>query len=234
MVAKKVLLGTAVVLLLWAFCSAAAAGREKRFASRFRPLVTKESRTRVVETDSLFLPVLLHSDMVFYVHTGRGRVSYLQEDYKHGTQSIDVERGDVYRLEQGSVFYVESNPSPTREKLRIHAVFNTMNIENTAEPFFGAYSNICDLVRGFDEQVLEMGFGVSKEVIQGIISAERPPSIVPYSQNETEKPSWKEGIIEALLGVRGREISRTRRKPRHSTSFLASRTSRTVTDGALQ
>ncbi|XP_020104992.1 vicilin-like seed storage protein At2g18540 [Ananas comosus] len=230
MVAKKALLGAAVVLLLWAFCSAAAAGGEKRFASRFRPLVTKESRTRVVETESgtitavdvrdgcagayhlqfitlepssLFLPVLLHSDMVFYVHTGRGRVSYLQEDYKHGTQSIDVKHGDVYRLEQGSVFYVESNPSPTREKLRIHAVFNAMNIENTAEPFFGAYSNICDLVRGFDEQVLEMGFGVSKEVIQGIISAERPPSIVPYSQNETEKPSWKEGIIEALLGVRG-------------------------------
>nr|CAD1837781.1 unnamed protein product [Ananas comosus var. bracteatus] len=109
---------------------------EKRFASRFRPLVTKESRTRVVATESgtitavdvrdgcagayhlqfitlepssLFLPVLLHSDMVFYVHTGLGRVSYLQEDYKHGTQSIDVERGDVYRLEQGSVFYVESN-----------------------------------------------------------------------------------------------------------------------------
>lgn len=63
---------------------------------------------------------------------GRGRVSYLQEDYKHGTQSIDVKHGDVYRLEQGSVFYVESNPSPTREKLRIHAVFNAMNIENTA------------------------------------------------------------------------------------------------------
>ncbi|XP_072978898.1 LOW QUALITY PROTEIN: vicilin-like seed storage protein At4g36700 [Typha angustifolia] len=173
-----------------------------------------------MEPSSLFLPVLLHTDMVFFVHTGRGRVSYAGRDSKESTKSIDVERGDVYRLEQGTVFYVQSYPSQTREKLRIHAIFNTVDRENLLEPSFGPYSNITDLVRGFDERVLQMGFGVSEEVIRDIKGGERTPSILPYTRgNETEKPNWKEGVFEALIGVRDPTYFMNKKKKTKTRTF---------------
>ncbi|XP_072982232.1 vicilin-like seed storage protein At4g36700 [Typha latifolia] len=173
-----------------------------------------------MEPSSLFLPVLLHTDMVFFVHTGRGRVSYAGRDSKESTKSIDVERGDVYRLEQGAVFYVQSYPSQTREKLRIHAIFTTVDRENLLEPSFGPYSNITDLVRGFDERVLQMGFGVSEEVIRDIKGGERTPSILPYTRgNETEKPNWKEGVLEALIGVRDPTYFMNKKKKTKARTF---------------
>ncbi|RWW84597.1 hypothetical protein BHE74_00006786 [Ensete ventricosum] len=97
-----------------------------------------------LEPGSLFLPVLLHTDMVFYVHT----------------DEMDVGHGDVYRLEQGTVFFARSHPDPTREQLRIHAIFDTAGIDHPLGCAVRAYSNVSDLVQGFDERVLQMGFGV--------------------------------------------------------------------------
>ncbi|URD76141.1 Cupin [Musa troglodytarum] len=194
----------------------------------FCPLVTKESRRTLTLTESggitavdvhdgcrgsyhlqfitlepgsLFLPVLLHTDMLFYVHTGRGTVTYISEDE---TDEIDVVRGDVYRLQQGTTFYVRSHPDPTREKLRVHAIFDKTDIEDPLGFSVSAYSNLSDMVRGFDEKVLQSGFGVSEEAIRGLKWVPTPPSIVPTThENETEKGNWKEGMLEALLGVGG-------------------------------
>ncbi|CAL9755978.1 unnamed protein product [Musa acuminata subsp. burmannicoides] len=194
------------------------------------PVVTRESRRTLVSTESgritavdvhdgyggsyhlqfvtlepgsLFLPVLLHTDMVFYVHTGRGTVTYVTED-KDETDEMDVGHGDVYRLEQGTVFFVRSHPDPTREKLRIHAIFDTAGIDHPLGCAVRAYSNISDLVQGFDERVLQMGFGASLESIRGIKWAPSPPSIVPFGQKDARvKSKWKEGVFEALMGVRG-------------------------------
>ncbi|XP_038979095.1 vicilin-like seed storage protein At2g18540 isoform X2 [Phoenix dactylifera] len=168
-----------------------------------------------MEPSSLFLPVLLHTDMLFYVQTGHGTVSYTTED---GTTRVDVERGDIYRLEEGTVFYVRSHPSPMREKLRINAIFDTNNMENPSESFVGAYSNISDLVRGFDEKVLEMGFGVSKEIIRSIEGV-KPPSIIPFTpkKNESKKHNWKEGIFEALLGSPTDIINKKKKKTKTKT-----------------
>ncbi|CAL9074184.1 unnamed protein product [Musa acuminata var. zebrina] len=194
------------------------------------PVVTRESRRTLVLTESgritavdvhdgyggsyhlqfitlepvsLFLPVLLHTDMVFYVHTGRGTVTYVNED-KDETDEMDVGHGDVYRLEQSTVFFVRSHPDPTREKLRIHAIFDTAGIDHPLGCAVRAYSNISDLVQGFDERVLQMGFGASLESIRGIKWAPSPPSIVPFGQKDARVQSkWKEGVFEALMGVRG-------------------------------
>ncbi|XP_065036982.1 vicilin-like seed storage protein At2g18540 [Musa acuminata AAA Group] len=117
---------------------------------------------------------------------------------------MDVGHGDVYRLEQGTVFFVRSHPDPTREKLRIHAIFDTAGIDHPLGCAVRAYSNISDLVQGFDERVLQMGFGASLESIRGIKWAPSPPSIVPFSQKDARVQSkWKEGVFEALMGVRG-------------------------------
>ncbi|URD94866.1 Cupin [Musa troglodytarum] len=156
-----------------------------------------------LEPGSLFLPVLLHTDMVFYVHTGRGTVTYVNED-KDETDQMDVGHGDVYRLEQGTVFFVQSHPDPTREKLRIHAIFDMSGIDHPLGCAVRAYSNISDLVQGFDERVLQMGFGASLESIRRIKWAPTPPSIVPFGQKDARvKSKWNEGVLEALVGVRG-------------------------------
>ncbi|KAJ0970104.1 hypothetical protein J5N97_022981 [Dioscorea zingiberensis] len=133
-----------------------------------------------MEPSSLFLPVLLHADMVFYVHTGKGTVTWVGDD---GTDdSLDVEKGDIYKLKQGTVFYIHSHPDSTKERLRIHAIFDTQ------EAFVGAYSNLSDLVRGFDVKVLQMGFRVSEEAIQTIKGVEKPPSMIPFAaKNESDE-----------------------------------------------
>ncbi|KAF8409928.1 hypothetical protein HHK36_002447 [Tetracentron sinense] len=159
-----------------------------------------------LEPNSLFLPVLLHADMVFYVHTGIS-LSYaclgLSWVYGDEKNQIDIRRGDIFRLGLGSVFYVRSSLESTREKLRIHAIFTTANDENSYERSIraGAYSTLSDLVLGFDKKVLQAGFGVPEEVLEVITSASRPPAIVHVaSENKTDHPNWKVGIIEALIG----------------------------------
>ncbi|XP_074579074.1 LOW QUALITY PROTEIN: vicilin-like seed storage protein At2g18540 [Curcuma longa] len=223
-----VLVGLTTIL-----CTLAAAenGDDVHHLPKFTPLVTKESRgilalseagmiTAVdvhdgygdsyhlqfitMEPGSIFLPVLLRTDMAFYVHTGRGRVTFISEGGDE--EEMDVVRGDVYRLEEGTTFYVKSHPDPARERLRIHAIFDTPEID-CCSPLglsAGAYSNVSDLVRGFDDSVLQMGFGVSEETVRDIKSGRTPPPIVPSSgRNEMEEPNWKEEIMEALFGVRG-------------------------------
>ncbi|KAH0468259.1 hypothetical protein IEQ34_003292 [Dendrobium chrysotoxum] len=161
-----------------------------------------------LDTRSLLLPVLLHADMVFYVHTGRGTISWID---KNKVEVLQVEPGDIYRLEEGTVFYIQSSGDPNREKLRIHAIFNTCgDDENPIESFIGgAYSNIADLVRGFDMEVLQMSFGASVEVIEKIKRAEKPPLIIPFevkNESESHNRDWKEGIFEAVLGMRTDDV----------------------------
>ncbi|RWW29268.1 hypothetical protein BHE74_00040521 [Ensete ventricosum] len=167
-----------LLLLLWCFVAVEGGGQE--FPGVGPLIVTKERRSTVVSTasgeitavdvrdgyggayhlqfitmapSSLFLPVLLHTDMVFYVQSGSGRVTYIEEDENDETEHIDVVRGDIYRLEKGSVFYVQSHPDPTRDNLRIHAIFNAVDTDNTKV--------------------------VSEETILAIKWVEKPPSIVP-------------------------------------------------------
>lgn len=100
-----------------------------------------------LEPNSLFLPVLLHADMVFYVHTGAliilficllsdlgffvifvfvglgsGRLSWGDED---DIKRVAIKRGDLFRLRPGSVFFVQSDLQAERQKLRINAIFAT-------------------------------------------------------------------------------------------------------------
>ncbi|XP_042388016.1 vicilin-like seed storage protein At2g18540 [Zingiber officinale] len=183
-------------------------------------LVTKESRRAVVSTDagsitsvdvndesrgryhlefitmepsSLFLPVLLHADMLFYVHSGNGRVhTSVREDEKERVEHMDVERGDVSVVEKGSVFYVQSRPSLTEESLQIHLLFNHVDEGNSEKASNEAYSIIGDLIRGFAAKILQKGFGVSEETIEAIKRVEKPPLIIPFLHNNEmmETHTW--------------------------------------------
>nr|CAB3501725.1 unnamed protein product [Digitaria exilis] len=162
-----------------------------------------------MDPGALFLPVQLHADMVFYVHSGRGKVTYIEEE--SGEQSsLEVERGDVYNLEQGSILYIQSYPNATRQRLRIYAIFTSegINAEDPSKPWVEAYSSVSKLLTGFETEVIRLGFGVQREVAEAIKSAKIPPSIIPYNPHEKgheDKPNWTEDIVDALLGVRDPE-----------------------------
>ncbi|KAK9113162.1 hypothetical protein Scep_020681 [Stephania cephalantha] len=152
-----------------------------------------------LEPNSLFLPVILHADMIFYVHSGSGSLNWVGEEKMN---EIKVERGDVYRLHTGSVFYLQSSLESTREKLRIHAIFtNSTDDQNQQRMFSGVYSSVADMVLGFDARVLKSAFKVPREVAEEFKQSKRPPPIVhaPSKNRTDELINWGGRIIKALI-----------------------------------
>ncbi|KAK7843527.1 vicilin-like seed storage protein [Quercus suber] len=201
----------------------------KEDASGLEPVVRKDERRQLVVTEygevsaieigdgargqyhlqfisldpnSLFLPVLLHADMVFYVHTGSGRLTWT--DTLGEMRRVDLRRGDIYRLKSGSIFYVHSSLQPERLKLRIYAIFTNTD-DDLYEPTIGAYSTIGNLLRSFDKEVLKAAFKVSEDLIRKITKGTQPPGIVHAEPTkETETNFWE--LDDLLLQVfrRGR------------------------------
>ncbi|XP_058759655.1 vicilin-like seed storage protein At2g18540 [Vicia villosa] len=66
-----------------------------------------------LEPNSMFLPVLLHAAMVFYVYTGSGKLTWSNED---GTGTMDIHEGDIGSLGEGFVFYIHSNLESHKKK----------------------------------------------------------------------------------------------------------------------
>uniref|UniRef100_A0ACD5TVC4 Uncharacterized protein n=1 Tax=Avena sativa TaxID=4498 RepID=A0ACD5TVC4_AVESA len=158
-----------------------------------------------MDPGALFLPVQLHADMVFYVHSGRGKVTYIEEGASEAS-SMEVERGDVYNFEQGSILYIQSYPNATRERFRIYAIFtsNAISSDDPSHPTSEAYTGVSNLLKGFDNEILRLGFGVSPDVVEAIKSAKSPQSIIRYNPDQEKKggdSNWTEDIFDALWGV---------------------------------
>ncbi|CAH2076385.1 unnamed protein product [Thlaspi arvense] len=128
-----------------------------------------------LEPNALLLPILLHSDMVFFVDSGSGILNWVEAE----ATSSEIRRGDVYRLRPGTVFYLQSKPVDIflGTKLRIYALFSNAE-ECLHDPCFGAYSSITDLLFGFDETILQSAFGVPEEIIGLMRNRTQPPLIV--------------------------------------------------------
>ncbi|CAI8588729.1 unnamed protein product [Vicia faba] len=127
-----------------------------------------------LEPNSVFLPVLLHAAMVFYVHTGSGKLTWANED---GTGTMDIHEGDVCSLREGSVFYIHSNLESHRKKLRIYAMFTNTD-ESTFDPSIGAYSRVNELVKGFDKNIIQAAFKVPEDLAEAITDNREAPAIV--------------------------------------------------------
>jgi hypothetical protein len=73
-----------------------------------------------------------HFENLILASLGRGKVTYVEEDSGERS-SLEVERGDVYNLEQGSTMFIQSYPNATRQRLRIYAIFSSEGI-NADDP----------------------------------------------------------------------------------------------------
>ncbi|KAI3451728.1 hypothetical protein Pfo_008393 [Paulownia fortunei] len=234
----------AILPTISAAVHAEALGEEDVWASG--PLVKKEQRSTLVSTEygeisaarvsdningsyllhfftlepnSLFLPVILHADMVFYVYTGSGKLSWTEED---DLKSTELRRGDVYRLEQGAVFFMQSNleTEMERQKLRIHAIF--ANSDNDLhEPATGPYSSIHDMVLGFNKKVLQAAFKVPKEVIDELLNGTKPPAII-HGLPKTKRTAWEmeTQFVRGLLGSRSYNIFELNKKKKKESAKL--------------
>ncbi|KAG4987899.1 hypothetical protein AAZX31_11G064100 [Glycine max] len=151
-----------------------------------------------LEPNSLFLPVLLQADMVFYVHTGSGKLTWANDD---GTSTIRLREGDVCSLNEGSVFYIQSNLEAERRKLRIYAMFTNTD-DNTYDPSIGAYSRINELVKGFDKKIMQAALKVPEDLIEAIINKTETPAIVhavPEKRNIVQE--LEASFLKNFLGV---------------------------------
>ncbi|KAL2905587.1 hypothetical protein RDABS01_004297, partial [Bienertia sinuspersici] len=198
-----------------------------------------------LEPNSVFLPVLLHADMVFYVQTGSGKISWTDSDELN---EVNLQRGDVYRLKSGTLFYLHSSLEAERPRLRLIAVFTNPEEQQLQGRLIGPYSSINDLVRGFDKRVLQAAFQVphfsfilieqylslfhsliatvntydiqvSEEVIEELTSAIDTPAIVHAEPRK--KNFWQQELllINAFLGIKRYSKQITENKKKHTKSF---------------
>lgn len=84
---------------------------------------------------------------------GNGILNWIDEESE---RTLELRRGDVYRLRSGTVFYVHSNEDS--DKLRVYVIFDVGKCLN--DPCLGAYSSVRDLLLGFDDRTLRSAFGV--------------------------------------------------------------------------
>ncbi|KAA8531833.1 hypothetical protein F0562_006450 [Nyssa sinensis] len=166
-----------------------------------------------LEPNALFLPVLLHTDMVFYVHTGSGRLGWANEDEM---RYVKLRGGDVYRLKPGTVFFVQSD---LQQKLRIDSIFANSD-DDLHESSNGAYTSIRDTVLGFDKRILQAAFKVPEELIEEIISGTNQPAIV-HGVPDTERTFWKweAELMKGILGSKGHGMSDVNNKHEKSKTF---------------
>ncbi|KAK6924323.1 Cupin 1 [Dillenia turbinata] len=177
-----------------------------------------------LEPNSLFLPVLLHADMVFYVQTGSGRLSWVDEDEM---RRVRLRRGDVYRLRPGTIFFVESSLQPQREKLRIHAIFaysglsyHIINNMVMQEKSIGAYSSINDLLLGFDPVILRSAFQVTEGVVESVMRREKPPAIVHGAPKTTRNFwEWEAHFMKLFIKRAGHSMYYLENKLKKSRAF---------------
>ncbi|KAL9690715.1 hypothetical protein QQ045_011123 [Rhodiola kirilowii] len=180
-----------------------------------------------LEPNALFLPVMLHAEMLLYCHSGNGDLTWI--DQGKGSATMSLSKGDVYRLKQGSVFFIRSNLGTVqRERLRITALFANSN-EDLYSRFspMGPYSSIADLVKGFDSSVLQAAFQVQEEVIQTMKNATKQPLIiqdVPSQPEEGKLWDWEGRYMRVSLRLDGSKMENKKKKEKKKDKDKESKT----------
>ncbi|XP_071707679.1 vicilin-like seed storage protein At4g36700 [Rutidosis leptorrhynchoides] len=153
---------------------------------------------------SLFLPVYLYTNMVFYVNSGNGILSWInfdEEDYE--LRQTELYKGDVYRLPPQTIFYLESNLESV-DKLQIYAIFSDSENELPNKQCTKVYAGLHDLVLGFDNKILQATLNVPNEVIEELRAGEGQPLIVQGQSDTKSVTSTSEfgsRVIRSFLGM---------------------------------
>ncbi|XP_023754538.1 vicilin-like seed storage protein At2g18540 [Lactuca sativa] len=159
---------------------------------------------------SLLLPVQLYSEMIFYVNSGSGSLSWMdvnKDDDK--LQQVNLKTGDVYRLQPETVFYLENNlVDNDGQELQIYAIFSDSDdklLQNKQGD--EVYVGVHDLVLGFDNVVLQAALNLPGELMEELRTGKRQPLIVQglpvvnYSMGEVGSR-----VTSSFLGTKNNDI----------------------------
>ncbi|XP_057528561.1 vicilin-like seed storage protein At2g18540 [Amaranthus tricolor] len=152
-----------------------------------------------LEPNALFLPVLLHADMVFYVQTGIGEISWTESDK---IRKVSLREGDVYSLKSGSLFYIHSS-TQAEKMIKIIAIFDNPEEAQLQGPLSGPYTSINDLVQGFDKTVLQSVFQVPEEVIKELLNSIDTQPIVHAEPKKKNLLHNELLFVNRFLGIQG-------------------------------
>ncbi|XP_076942000.1 vicilin-like seed storage protein At2g18540 [Bidens hawaiensis] len=158
-----------------------------------------------MDPHSLFLPTYLYSEMVFFVNSGNGMLSWIEvekEDYE--VQQLKLKTGDIFALQPQTVFYLRNNLTDYPQDLEIYAVFFNGPVGWLQNQECGrVYTGVRDLVLRFDNNVLKATLNVSEEVVKELREGERQPLIVKEHEHESETNAFmsevNSGIVRAFL-----------------------------------
>lgn len=64
---------------------------------------------------------------IYLCGSGRERFGWVVDEDAH---RMEIQKGDIYTIESGSIFYIQSLAEPTKEKLMIYALFTKKISEN--------------------------------------------------------------------------------------------------------
>ncbi|KAL7614802.1 hypothetical protein Lser_V15G07285 [Lactuca serriola] len=155
-----------------------------------------------MDANSLFLPVHLYSQMVFYVNSGSGTLNWMNvEEDDDKLRTVKLQKGDIYRLTPQTVFYLQNDIHyQDPQKLEIYAIFSASDDQLQNGQFAKTYASVQDLLLGFDDKVLQSSLSVSEEVIEEL--REGKQSLIVQGQPETNTSMWEVGsrAIRAFIG----------------------------------
>ncbi|XP_027074160.1 vicilin-like seed storage protein At2g18540 [Coffea arabica] len=132
---------------------------------------------------ALFLPVVLHANMVFYAQTGSGKLSYTTEAGRMLTKTL--RQGDTLELNPGTIFFMEAIHCV--DELRVYAIFGNLREHFRGPATTAPYSSFRHLILGFDKMILQLTFKVPEDVIKEIMNKPNPPAIVSSVSGTMEK-----------------------------------------------
>ncbi|CAI9110730.1 OLC1v1010804C1 [Oldenlandia corymbosa var. corymbosa] len=148
-------------------------------------------------SSAIFLPVVLSSDMVFYVQTGSGSLSYTSNEGRLQTRKL--KQGDVFGLNPGDVFFIQS--CLCTDKLQIHAIFGDLEEGFRQPAASGPYSSFRNMLLRFNKKILQETFKVSPGVIDELFNAPNPPAFVPAVSKTWElEANFIRWFSEGFLG----------------------------------
>eukprot|EP00249_Psilotum_nudum_P014295 c24755_g1_i1 orf=186-1511(-) len=142
-----------------------------------------------MEPKALLLPQYTDAGCVFLVHKGKARLSWVDQ---RSLEEVELEQGDVYRINGGTVFYLY-NPDDG-QRLHIFSLFDTSEVLKPGmfQSFFiaGGYDPR-SIFSGFEEDVIATALKVSREEVRDVFSGQNRGAIIYSRMNKTKRESQK-------------------------------------------
>ncbi|MCO5609735.1 hypothetical protein L7F22_063967 [Adiantum nelumboides] len=151
-----------------------------------------------LEPKALLLPHYIDAHCLFLAHKGRGQLSWVDDG---DLREVDLEEGDVFKIESGTVFHIYNHDEGQR--LSIFGIFDT-SVVYTGGMFHSFFvaggQKTTTILSGFDEDLLASVFKAPADEVRDVLSSQtRGPIIYSARRNETKRLSGLGKLVAEIL-----------------------------------